>query len=135
LAKSIKTEVLTMDDLWWLPAVIVPVAVAGLVVWCVFALRGYWRGYKNKYLNTMEPFFAALKEAGFSVDTKNGWIHADDTIIDMGGDKRNDSTFSGYFYTRYVGKYVMCVSISNPCSEHNQFELEKVIKILKSCRL
>ena len=108
-----------------------------IVVGLIAVLVAFQIFRKKRWQRAMEPFFAVLKEEGyfFSINkfTRWGSISADDTLIFFcANDMRNDKSFGGYFYTGYIGGCQICLYINNPCSEHNQNELEIVIQILKA---
>ena len=99
-------------------------------------------GNNKKDLEAMKPFLDALTANGYQHD--NSCIYADDTVISFDYTKASfsvDSNFSGYYYERVWGEKPkgllafakrIRVWITKPCSEHNQNELEKIIRILKS---
>jgi len=112
---------------------IVPIVSAVAFALTILFLVWFSVSSIKKWRNKAEPYFAAIEKI-YTVNRKRKYIVADDTIICVGWrDIARNQSFSGYYYTKYIGKrHVFCVYISKPCSEHNQNELEKIIKILKS---
>jgi len=114
--------------MWWI-GVIVGVFWVGLLTLLIW----YLVRAKKKWNVAVTPFYNALERAGFRTDRKSKMIFADDTVVSVSmRNQGKDTSFSGYYYTRYLSGSQVCVYITKPCSEHNQGELEKVIKVLKS---
>jgi len=111
------------------------IIAGGVLFWALIIFLIVKRTRPSKaYWESFERSKKAFEAAGMRMQGKRrGYIFADDTMIHYSLRRKgwytvNYNNFNGYYYDG------SCVSIyiMKPCSEHNQNELEKAIRILKA---